>query len=310
MVEFASLSPGVAPRRVAAYAAALALGGSLGGYAIHEHRSAQNLAADNVQTTAALNATQHELSDLKTQVNMLAARSQAQAAPPAPAAQTSPGRRPPAGHRQAVDTRYRKLQSQLDAQGKEIEQTRNDLASTQGDLVNTRTALSGSIAHTHDELVVLEKKGELNYFEFDVQKSKQFKREGPVGISLRKANSRHQYADLMLLVDDRNLTQKHVNLYQPAMFYEPDSPQPIEVVINDIGKDHIHGYVSAPKYRQSELAAMSNAGASPAPGADQAANQGGNDNEVVGNAPAPGANPAGSNQPPKPRQKLPMPSPE
>ena len=83
--------------------------------------------------------------------------------------------------------------------------------------------------------------------------------DGPVGVRLRKANSKHQYADLELLVDDRNLSQKHVNLYQPVMFYTPDSPQAVELVINRIGKDHIHGYVSMPKYRQSELASMSNA---------------------------------------------------
>jgi hypothetical protein len=40
------------------------------------------------------------------------------------------------------------------------------------------------------------------------------------------------------------------------MFYTPDSPQAVEIVINEVSKDHIHGYVSAPKYRKSELAAM------------------------------------------------------
>ena len=65
------------------------------------------------------------------------------------------------------------------------------------------------------------------------------------------------------MVDDRNLSQKHVNIYQPVMFYTPDSPQPVEIVINEVSKDHIHGYVSAPKYRKSELAAM----AAPADGA-------------------------------------------
>ena len=78
---------------------------------------------------------------------------------------------------------------------------------------------------------------------------------------LKKANSKHQYADLELLVDDRNVSQKHVNLYQPVMFYTPDTQQPVELVINSITKDHIHGYVSAPKYRRSELASMSNANA-------------------------------------------------
>ena len=46
---------------------------------------------------------------------------------------------------------------------------------------------------------------------------------------------------------------------------------PIRQIINDIGKDRIHGYVSASKYRQSELASMSG----PADGAAQGANPNG-----------------------------------
>jgi hypothetical protein len=88
--------------------------------------------------------------------------------------------------------------------------------------------------------------------------SKQFQHEGSIKTRLKKADNRHQFADLELLVDDRNLSQKHVNLCQPVMYSTPDSPQPLEIVINSISKDHIHGYVSAPKYRQSELASMSN----------------------------------------------------
>ena len=87
-----------------------------------------------------------------------------------------------------------------------------------------------------------------------VNKSREFAREGPFSVKLRKANVKHQFADLDLIVDDRTLTQKHVNLYQPVMFSTPDSPQPVEVVINQIGKNHIHGYIAAPRYRQSELA--------------------------------------------------------
>ncbi len=288
MVEFASLPQGVAHKGIAIYAAIVALGGTLGGYAIHEHRAAQTLAADNTQATAALNATRHEVSDLTAKVNMLVAQNAAQAAQPTPSTQQSkPGRRPSAAHVQREDPRFKKLQSQIDEQGKAIEQTRNDLTSTQGDLVNARTELSGSIAHTHDELVLLEKKGERDYAEFDLSKSKQFRREGPVELRLKKANSKHLYADLELMVNDRDLSQKHVNLYQPVMFSTPDSPQPVEVVINDVGKDHIHGYVSAPKYRQSELASMSNSA----------------DN----NAQNPNQQQTTSNEPPAPRQKLPMP---
>jgi hypothetical protein len=291
MAEFDSLPQGPS-KHIVGYIVVAVLAVGTGGYAIHEHNSAQRLAANDAQANAALSTTQQQLNDLSAKVNTLAARTET---PPAPApAATAPiviGR-PATARRQAVDPRLKKLQSQLDAQGKAIDQTRSDIASTQGDLVSARTELTGSIAHTHDELVLLQKRGERNYAEFDVTKSKQFNREGPVEVRLRKADTKHQFADLELMVDDRNLSQKHVNLYQPVQFYTPDSPQPIEVVINSISKDHIHGYVAASKYRQSELASMSTANDNPAQASNQSA---GNTSD------------ANSSQQPAGRQKLPMP---
>ena len=251
-------------KHLAPYIVAVVVGGAGVGYAVHEHRDAQNLAAQNAQVTAQLNATHSQLNALAAKVDALASSSPAQPAPPA-APSASPARPPAGTHRGgAPDTRFKKLQSQVNAQGKQLEDTRTDLA-------NTRTELTGSIARTHDELVVLQKKGERNYYEFDLQKSKEFKRQGPVSLNLKKANTKQQYADLQLMVDDRKLTQKHVNLYQPVMFYQPDTQQPVEVVINQISKDHIHGYVSAPKYKQSELAASSVSGPDSAQVPDQAA---------------------------------------
>ena len=267
MVMEDPLLPTVSPvvKRVLPYVAAVAIGATGVGYAVHEHHAAQNLATQNQQVTAALNATNNQLDALTAKVNALASRAETTPspipppAPAAPVAKASTSHHAAIPHSSASDRRLNKLQSQLNAQGKEIEETRGDLASA-------RTELTGSIARTHDELVVLQKRGERNYYEFDIQKSKQFQREGPFGIRLKKANTKHQYADLELMVDDRNLSQKHVNLYQPVMFYTPDTPQAVEVVINDITKDHIHGYVSAPKYRQSELASMSSAATpNPAP---------------------------------------------
>jgi hypothetical protein len=290
---FPALTP--VAKHVAPFLAAVLIGGAGVGYAVHEHHAAQNLAVENQQVTAQLSATNNQLDALNAKVNALA-NSEAKPSPAGDAAAPAAGA-PAAGraanHRAAMhragaqDQRFKKLQSEVDAQGKAIDDTRNDLA-------NTRTELTGSIARTHGELVVLERKGERNFFEFDIQKSKDFKHEGPVSVRLRKADAKHGFADLLLVVDDRNLTQKHVNLYQPIMFYEPDSPQPVEVVIQDITKDHIHGYVSAPKYRQSELTAMAdNAGSAngAAPGGAS-----GSDDGVVGNPQ------------PAPRQKLTVPA--
>jgi hypothetical protein len=274
---------------IVAVAGVLALG--LGGYALQEHRVAQSLAAENAQVHASLNTARSQIDSLSATVKPLAARPDLQPVParaPAPAT-TVVHRTESPRHRNAVDPRFEKLESQLDAQGKAIDAQGKDIEDTRNDLTSTRTELTDSIARTHDELVVLEKKGERNYYEFDINKSKQFQNNGPLGIRLKKANDKHQYADLELMVDDRNLSQKHVNLYQPVMFYTPDSLQPVQLVINSVSKNHIHGYVSASKYNRSELATMTNADTQAgATGATQA--------------------PTNATAPPPPRQKLPMPN--
>lgn len=216
-------------------------------YGLHERSVAAHYSAQSSQASA-------QTQDLRAQVAALTAKLDSLANKEAAAPQASPApitRRVvlnPSANRRKPDPRWKKFQSQLDAQGKAIESTRQDLASARSDL-------EGSIAHTHDELVVLQKKGERNYVEFDLDKSKNFRSEGPVGVSLRKANVKHQYADLELLVDDRQISKKHLNLDEPAIFYATGERQAVELVINSISKDHIHGYISAPKYKASELAA-------------------------------------------------------
>jgi hypothetical protein len=146
-------------KRVAPFVAAVVIGGAGVGYAVHEHHAAERLAAQNEQVSAALAATHSQLDDLAAKVNALATREAT--GPDQPAAPTAnDGTRHPAKTRAArvPDRRLTKMQAQLDAQGKQIDETR-------GDLANTRTELTGSIARTHDELVVLEKKGERSYYE-------------------------------------------------------------------------------------------------------------------------------------------------
>ena len=259
------MQPGIVPPRptllvglaAAVAAAAFAVGGA-GGYALYEHRKAEAAIEGQQQLAAQLQQTRIQMDQLNTKVSELAARPPQVITPP-PLPEPPPVAVKPAKPRGPSESqRLKKMQSQLDQQGKAIADTQTQLDATKGDLSNTRTELSGSIARTHDELVLLQKKGERNYYEFDIAKSKSFQHEGPLGVRLRKANSKHQYADLDLIVEDQTVSQKHVNLFQPAMFSTPDSPQPAELVINSISKDRIHGYVSSPKYRQSQLASASN----------------------------------------------------
>jgi len=248
-------SPMVSKTHAVIVAVAMSIFG-FGSYAIHEHNVAERASEQNAVMSASLKNTNAQVEQLTAKLNELSApKPQAAEAVAAPKPKAGHTRRQSASHTaRRDDPRWHKVQSQLDEQGKAI-------ASTQQDLSNTRTELQGSIARTHGELVVLQKKGERRYYEFDAQKSKQFLPAGTMSVKLRKSNVKHQFADLDLLVDDRVVTKKHVNLYEPTMFFTGDSEQPIQVVINSITKDHIHGYVSEPKYQKAELAAMQQDGA-------------------------------------------------
>jgi hypothetical protein len=234
------------------------------GWSVHERTVARQAALQRDQVTAQLHETEGQISAITDKLNQLTATEQArqqeqqQAAARRAAEQKTSSRRSIFARRRIEETneqRWKDVNSKLDAENQRLDAANQAISKTQQDLESARTELSGSIARTHGELVLLEKKGERNYYEFDLTKSKQFQHTGPVGISLRKANTKHAYADLDLMVEDTKLQQKHVNLYQPVLFYPPDAATPMELVINQVTKNHIHGYVSAPKYRQSELKA-------------------------------------------------------
>jgi septal ring factor EnvC (AmiA/AmiB activator) len=172
----------------------------------------------------------------------------------------------PAGDVRGVrnDPRLRQIQSQLSEQQKEIASAREDIDKTKGALSQTRDdlqnninsakdELNGSIARTHDDVVALQKRGERNYYEFAIAKSKQYSRVGPLSIELRKADTKHKRFDMMMLVDDNQLQKKSVNLYETVLIGLSDRPQPLELVVNKISKDHVEGYLSESKYKKSEL---------------------------------------------------------
>ena len=74
--------PGLS-KQFTAYLALGVLGLSLGGYTLHEHRLARNLAAQAEQAAASLKATRTQVDRLTATVNLLASRSELQPAPSA-----------------------------------------------------------------------------------------------------------------------------------------------------------------------------------------------------------------------------------
>jgi len=253
--------------------ALIAAAGLAFGYGYRQQIAVGHMTAQASVANATINEMQGQLNTLTAKLNEMSAAQQAaeaaQKKTPAVHANAA-GAKLAAGKKSTTENkRLKELQARIDEQQKQLKETQDQVARNrvdlEGNLNSTRDELNGSIAKTHEELVALAKRGERSYFEFDLTKSKQFQRVGPLTLSLRKADTKHKSYDLEMVVDDNKLTKKKVNLYEPIWIHAENDSQPVQVVVNRVEKNLVHGYVSAPKYKPSELAASSTGAATVTP---------------------------------------------
>jgi len=134
----------------------------------------------------------------------------------------------------------------------DVSGVKNDLEDTKGKLeraTGDMGVMSGLIARNHDDLEELKRKGDRNYFEFTLQKSKSAQRVGPVQISLNKTDQKKSKYTMTVLADDKAIEKKDKTAGEPVQFYVKGTGRyaPYEVVVFDVGKNQITGYLSTPK---------------------------------------------------------------
>ena len=258
----------------AAIVAMILVAGLAFGYGYRQQMLAGHLAAQQSVANSTISEMQGQVNTLTAKLNDLSAAQQAAAAAAQTKASaahaTANGTKAASGKRSTAESkRLKELQARIDEQQKQLKETQDQVAKNrsdlEGNLSSTRDELNGSIAKTHEELVALAKRGERSFFEFDLTKSKEFQRIGPLTLSLRKADTKHKSYELQMIVDDNKLTKKNVNLYEPIWIHTENEAQPVQVVVNRVEKNAVHGYVSAPKYKASELAATSTGAATITP---------------------------------------------
>jgi cell division protein FtsB len=135
---------------------------------------------------------------------------------------------------------------------KDIESTRNDLEATKGKLdraTGDMGVMSGLIAHNRDDLEELRRRGDRNYYEFTLKKTKTPQRVGPVQVNLTKTDQKKSKYTVTVFVDDRAIEKKDKTAGEPVQFYVKGVSRmaPYEMVVFDVGKDQVTGYLSTPK---------------------------------------------------------------
>jgi len=141
----------------------------------------------------------------------------------------------------------------------EVTGVRTDLDSTKKDVQMARSELGTLIAKNHDEISELRRMGERDYIEFTIVKKNTPTKVGNVTVELRSTNPKRNQFNLALVVEDKRTEQRNKSINEPIFFYLHGSHQPLELVVNQVDKNKVSGYLSIPK-ANSQSASGSNGG--------------------------------------------------
>src|SRR6266700_2548611 len=230
---------------IIAASAMLIVAGLAIGYGYRQQAMVGHLTAQESMANASISEMQGQLSTVTAKLSEVTAVQQAAADAQAKAAAARANGKNAGGKGTQASNRLKELQARIDDQQKQLKETQDEVAKNrtdlEGSLSSTKDELNSSIAKTHEELVTL---------------------------ALRRADAKRKSYDLQMVIDDNQLTKKNVNLYEPIWIHTENESQPVQVVVNRVSKNLVHGYVSAPKYKASELTAISTTGATVTPVAD------------------------------------------
>lgn len=167
-------------------------------------------------------------------------------------------------NKQQLKSDISQVREQTDTANTKISQVGNDVTAVKTDLTSTKSELEKTVAElkraTGDidghsvmiatngkELAALRALGERNFVEFTVHKSKQAQKVGDVSILLKNADPKRNRYTIELTADDKTTEKKDRTANEPVQFMTSKAKQPYELIVNDVKKDTIAGYLSVPK---------------------------------------------------------------
>lgn len=139
---------------------------------------------------------------------------------------------------------------------------RSDVASTKGELdktiadlrrvVGDMGVMSGLIATNSKELAALKALGDRDYFEFTITKTNELQRVGDIQMKVKKVDLKRNRYTLEIVADDKKVEKKDKTVNEPVQFYVlRKARQPYELVVNEVKKNQIVGYLATPKVKDT-----------------------------------------------------------
>jgi F0F1-type ATP synthase membrane subunit b/b' len=156
--------------------------------------------------------------------------------------------------KESADSQFSQVGTEVTAVRGDVASTKSELEKTVADLKRATGEIDGHsvlIATNGKELAALQALGERNYVQFTIQKSKQSQKVGDVSILLKKADPKKNRYTIDLTADDKTTEKRDRGINEPLQFMTSKAKQPYELVVNDVKKDAIVGYLSIPKVLNS-----------------------------------------------------------
>jgi septal ring factor EnvC (AmiA/AmiB activator) len=129
----------------------------------------------------------------------------------------------------------------------DLETTRRDLEGTQRQLIDVRDTLSAAVAKNSTELAQLRLKGERDYIEFTIPRTKELIKVEDIRLMLTKTDPKKGKFNLKVVVDDSQIEKKDRLINEPIQFLVGQNRVRYEIVINWVQKSQAGGYLSVPK---------------------------------------------------------------
>ena len=129
----------------------------------------------------------------------------------------------------------------------DVSGVKTDLDATKNNLQMARGELGTLIARNHEEIDQLRRMGQRDYYEFTLDRKGNRQKVGSLMVELRGTNTKRNQYTLALYVDDMRLEKKNRSVNEPIYFYTRGARAALELVVNQVGKDKVVGYLSVPK---------------------------------------------------------------
>lgn len=151
----------------------------------------------------------------------------------------------------SANTKISQVGTEVTSVKSDVASTRSELEKTVADLKHATGELDGHsvlIATNGKELSALKALNDRTYVEFTLQKkSKAPQKVGDVLLVLKSCDPKRNRYTILLTADDKTVEKKDRGVNEPLQFMTSKAKQPYELVVNDVKKETIAGYLSIPK---------------------------------------------------------------